>query len=182
MCNRWSSVHGRLAILHTTLPPAVYITESKYCDRNMSFVRNVQQDKRDTMCKQQRKNMSDGQVGSTYMDSDLRHILSNTVPRGRAIMFAVAFTVEVFTMATRHCRNIFETGVDGAHVTRDHMSQTQKHVYANDPNVAFPHFRPLEAFLLQDGSMTIKRVLVADTGNSPKWSERSVDVQLLQQL
>ena len=118
-------------------------------------------------------------------------LLTNTIPHGRTIMYMVTPATEASMMAVGHFTKNFDPGKNGLQLTDDSVIELKNECASNDPDVIFSCVpfqhddteRPvemcsLETYLLQNGNMNDKVIIIADTRHTQRWSECEVDPML----
>ena len=118
-------------------------------------------------------------------------LVTNTTPHGRTIMYMVTSATEESTSAVGHFSKIFDPGKNGLQLTDDSVTRLKNELAEHDPNVFFSYApysdddteRPAEVcspemFFLQNMDESDKVIIIADTRQTQRWSEREIDPKL----
>ena len=119
-------------------------------------------------------------------------LLTNTIPRGRTIMYMVTPATEASMMAVGHFAKKFDPGKNKLQFTNNSIIRLKNDFLStNDPNVVVSYIpfqddnteKPaevcsLETFLLQNVNANDKVFIIADTRHTQRWSERKIDPTL----
>ena len=173
-----------------------FLTESaclpcaKICIDDSRFSPDLHKDKRVTLNKRQKNEVSNSVALITETKQTMWSLLTNTIPHSRTIMYMVTPATEASMMAVGHFSKIFDPGENGLQLTDDSVTRLKSEFATNDPKVVFSYIPfqdhhdterlvemcSLEMFLLQNVNANDK--VIADTRHIQRWSERRVDPML----
>ena len=127
----------------TLLTDSAYLSCAKLCIDDSRYPPDLHKDKRVTLNKRQKDEISNSAAFITETNQAMRSLLTNTIPYGRTIMYLVTPATEATMMADVHFSKIFEPGKSGQQLTDDSVTRLKKEFATNDPNVIFRtfHFR-----------------------------------------
>ena len=161
----------------------------KKCVDDSRFSPDLHNDKRVTLNKRQKNEISSSAAFITETNQVMWSPLPDTIPHGRTIMYMVISATEASMMAVGPFSKIFDPGKNGLQLTDDSATRL-KNEFA-DPNVFFSYVpfsnddterpaevRSLEMFLLQNMDVTDKVNIIADTRRTQRWSERKINSML----
>ena len=83
------------------------------------FSPDLHKDKRVTFNKGQKNEISNSAAVITETHQTMWSLLTDTIPRGRTIMYMVTPATEASMMTVGHCSNIFDPGKNGLQLTDD---------------------------------------------------------------
>ena len=175
----------------TLLTDSACLSCAKICIDDSRFSPDLHKDKRVTLNKRQKNEISNSAAVVTETIEVLWSLLTNTIPHGRTNMKMVILATEASMMAVGHFSKIFDPGKNGQQLTDDSVTRLKNEFATNDPNVVFSYIliqdddteRPvemcsLEMPLLQNANASDKVIIIADTRHTQRWSEREVDPTL----
>ena len=157
-----------------------FLSCAKKCVNDSHFSPVLHKDRRVTLNKKQKNEISDS---TAYITENHQTIWS--------IIYMVTPATEASMMAVGHFSNIFDPGKNGLQQIDDSVTRLKNELAENDPNVFFSYVsfsgddteRPaelcsLETFLKQDMDVNDKVIIIADTRHTRRWSERKIDPTL----
>ena len=174
------------------LAESAYLSCAKICIDDSRFSPDLYKDKRVTLNKRQKNEISNRAAFVTETNETLWNLLTtNTIPHGRTIMYMVTPATEASKMAVGHFSKIFDPGKNGLQLTDDSAMNLVNEFASNDPNVIFScvpfqdddmkrlvEMCSLETYLIHNENMNDKVMIIADTRHTQRWSERGVDPML----
>ena len=99
------------------LTESAYPSCAKMCIDDSRFSPDLHKDKRVTLSKRQKNEISDSAAFITETHQVMWSLLTNTIPHGRTIMYMVTPATEASMMAVGHFSKIFDPGKHGLQLT-----------------------------------------------------------------
>ena len=153
-----------------------FLSCAKICVDDSRFSPDLHKDRRVTVNKKQKSEISDSTAYITVTHQTMWSLLTNTIPHGRTNMYMVSPATEASMMAVGHFAKIFDPWKNVLQLTDDSVTKLKNELAENDPNVFFSYVpfsdddterpaevRSLETFLLQDMDANDKVIIIADT-------------------
>ena len=147
----------------TLLTESAYLSCAKTWVDDSRFSTDLHKDKRVTLNKRQKNEISNSAAFITETNQVMWSQLTNTIPHGRTIMYMVTPATEASMMAVGHFAKIFDPGKNGPQLTDDSLTRLKKEFTTNDPNVIFSKMCSLQMSLLQNVNANDKVFIIADT-------------------
>ena len=121
----------------TLLTEFAHLSNAKTCVHNSRVSPDLHKDKRVTLNKRQKKEISNSAAFITETNQVMWSLQTNTIPLGRAIMYMVTPATEASMMAVGHFAKIFDPGKNGLQLTDDSVTRLKNEFATNDPKVIF---------------------------------------------
>ena len=99
----------------------------------------LHKDRRVTLNKKQRNEISDSTAYITETHQTMWSLLTNTIPHSRKTMLMVSPATEVSIMAVRHFSKMFDPGKNGLQLIDGSVTRLKNEVAETDPNVFFSY-------------------------------------------
>ena len=170
------------------LTESAFLSCAKICIDGSRFSPDLHKDKRVTLNKTQQNVITNSAAFITETNQAMWSLLTDTIPRGRTIMYMVTPANEASMMALGHFSKFFDPGKNGLQLTDDSVTRLKTEFAANDPNVVFScipfqdddterfvEMCSLEMFVSQNVNANDKVIVIADTRHTQRRSERKVD-------
>ena len=103
----------------TLLTESAYLPCAKICVDDSRFSPDLHYDKRVTLNKKQKNEISDGTAYITETHQTMWSLLTNTIPHGSTIMYMVTPATEASLMAVGRFSKIFDHGKNGQQLIDD---------------------------------------------------------------
>ena len=159
------------------LTESAYFSCAKRCiDESRFFSPDLHMDKRVTLNKKQKNEISNSAAFITETNQAMWSLLTNAIPHGRTIMYMVTPATEASMMAVGHLAKMFDLGKDGLQLIDDSVARLKNESATDDPNVVFSYIPfqdddkerfvemcSLEMFLFQDVNVNDTVIIIADT-------------------
>ena len=167
------------------LAESAHLSCAKICIDDSRFSPDLYKDKRVTLNKRQKNDMSNSAAFITETNQALWNLLTNTIPHGRTIICMVTPATEASLMAVGRFSKMFDPGKNGSQVTDDSVTRLTNDFASNDPNVIFSYVpfqdddmeRPVETcsleMVLQNVNVNDKVIIIADTRHKEMVRKRS---------
>ena len=107
---------GGTSFVEAILLPLVCVDDSR-------FSPDLHKDRRVTLNKKQKNEMSDSTAYITETHQTMWSLLTNTIPHGRTIMYIVTPATEASMMPVGHVAKIFDPGKNGLQLTYDSVTR-----------------------------------------------------------
>ena len=113
---------------------------AKICIDDSRFSPDLHKDKRVTLNKKQKNEISNSAALITETNLAMWSLLANTIPHGRTIMYMGTPATEAsMMMAVGHLAKMFDPGKNGLQFTDDSVTRLKNDFATNDPNVVFSY-------------------------------------------
>ena len=125
------------------LTESCYLSCAKIFIDDSRFSPDLHKDKRVTLNKRQKNEISNSAAFITETNQAMWSILTNTIPHGRTIVYLVTPATEASMMAAGQVSKILHPGKSGLQLTDDSVPRLKDESATNDLNVIFCtfHFR-----------------------------------------
>ena len=163
-----------LAQRDTDLRSLLISRAQKYALTIHVFSPDLYKDKRVTLNKRQKNEISNSAAFIAEMNQVMWSLLTNTIPHGRTILYMVTSATAATMMAVEHFTMIFDPGKNGLQLTDEFVMRLTHEIASNDPNVIFSYV----PFQDDDVNVNDKVNIIANTRHNQIWSERGVDPML----
>ena len=114
-----------------------FLSCAKMCVNVSRFSPDLHKDRRVTLNKKQKNEISDSTAYITETRQTMWSVVPNTIPHGRTIMYMMTPATEASMMAVRHFSKIFDPAKNGLQLTDDSVTRLKNVLAKNDPNVFF---------------------------------------------
>ena len=121
----------------TLLTESAFLSCAKTCVDGSRFSPDLHNNKRVTLNKRQKNEISNSVPFITETDQIMWNLLTNTMPHGRTIMYMVTPVTQTSMMAVGHFAQIFDPGKNKQQLTEDFVTKFQNEFATDDPNVVF---------------------------------------------
>ena len=121
------------------LTESAFLSCAKICIDDSRFSTDLHKDKRATLNKKQQNEISNSAAFITETCQAMWSLLTDTIPRGRTIMYVVTPATGASMMAVGHFSKIFDPGTNGSQLTDDSVTRLKNEFATNNPNVVFSY-------------------------------------------
>ena len=123
----------------TLLTESACLPCAKICIDDSRISPDLHKDKRVTLNKKQKSQISNGAAFITETNQARWSLLTNTIPHGRTIMYMVTLATEASMMAVGHFSKIFDPAENGLQLADDFVIRLKNEFASNGPNVIFSY-------------------------------------------
>ena len=123
----------------TLLTDSAYLSCAKLCIDDSRYSPELHKDKRVTLNKRQKDEISNSAAFITEANQAMRSLLTNTIPYGRTIMYLVTPATEATMMAIGHFSKIIEPGKSGQQLTDDSVTRLKRNLLRTTRMSFFVH-------------------------------------------
>ena len=104
----------------------------KRCTDDSRFSPDLHKNKRVTLNKRQKNEISNSAAFITATNQVMWSPLTNTIPHGRTTMYMVTPATVASMMAVGHFANVFDPGMNGQQLTDDYVTRLRNECATND--------------------------------------------------
>ena len=119
------------------LTESAYLSCVKICIDDSRFSPDLYKDKRVTLNKRQKNEISNGVAFIAEANHVVWSLLTSTIPHRRTIMYMMIPATEASMMAVGHFAKVFDPGRNGVRLTDDSVMRLKNEFASNDPHVVF---------------------------------------------